>query len=224
MEGRKEPTARSMRFLRHFCLKKRMDKADPVPLSPPRLGGGLGWGSTFQEPTTTLRDRTLSQAPPRGLQATWKIYGAKQRFAKLRKLPPLRRGVASKKSVTAHLMRLFKHFRLKNRVNTAVLASILFLLPLSGRADTDADIEQLIQRVAVMKDARFIRNGSEYSAANAAEFMRKKWQAQCKDMQSVQEFIDTCVSKSSMSGKPYQIRQAGKTLPAAEVLSALAKQ
>ncbi len=121
-------------------------------------------------------------------------------------------------------MRLFKHFRLKNRINTAVLASVFFLLPLPGRADTDADIEQLIQRVAVMKDARFIRNGSEYSAANAAEFMRKKWQAQCKDMQSVQEFIDTCVSKSSMSGKPYQIRQAGKTLPAAEVLSALAKQ
>ncbi|MGL4576243.1 MAG: DUF5329 family protein [Burkholderiaceae bacterium] len=90
-------------------------------------------------------------------------------------------------------------------------------------ADT-AGINALIDRVQAAKDARFVRNGTEYSSAYAAYFLRRKWQAQCKDAQTVQAFIDACATKSSTTGQPYQIKIAGKTRPAAEVLRELAAQ
>ena len=67
-------------------------------------------------------------------------------------------------------------------------------------------IETLIMQVRALKDARFIRNGSSYSADNAATFLSRKWQANESNVKTARDFIDKVASFSGTSGKPYLIR------------------
>jgi hypothetical protein len=67
-------------------------------------------------------------------------------------------------------------------------------------------IETLINQVRELKDAQFLRNGSSYSAENAATFLRRKWQANDSKVKSARDFIDKVASFSGTSGKPYMIR------------------
>ena len=67
-------------------------------------------------------------------------------------------------------------------------------------------IETLIEQVRTLKDARFIRNGSSYSADNAATFLSRKWQANNSSVKSARDFIDKVASFSGTSGRPYLIR------------------
>ncbi|MFM2170875.1 MAG: hypothetical protein RI957_1104 [Verrucomicrobiota bacterium] len=73
----------------------------------------------------------------------------------------------------------------------------------------EAKIEALIEAVGSMNDASFIRNGSEYSAKNAAKFLRGKWDAQRKEVRNAKEFIEKVATQSSTTGKPYLIRTKG---------------
>jgi hypothetical protein len=120
-------------------------------------------------------------------------------------------------------MRFLSHFCSKKRMDIALCLFLLAAIP-HARADANADIQRLIDRVGTLKEAAFIRNGRDYSAAYAKEFLQRKWQAQCKSAASVQAFIDTCASTSSTSGKPYLIKQNGTARPASEVLRELAAQ
>jgi hypothetical protein len=67
-------------------------------------------------------------------------------------------------------------------------------------------IEILIQQVANLKDAKFVRNGSAYSADSAAYFLRRKWEANESEVKTARDFIDKVASFSGTSGKPYLIR------------------
>ncbi|WP_243384409.1 DUF5329 domain-containing protein [Geothrix alkalitolerans] len=67
-------------------------------------------------------------------------------------------------------------------------------------------IEALIQAVAALQGAVFIRNGSEHTPAQAAEHLRLKWRNAGKRVKTAPEFIQYCATGSSMSGKPYEIR------------------
>ena len=67
-------------------------------------------------------------------------------------------------------------------------------------------IEALIVKVEGMTEAVFIRNGRNYSAALAAEFLRRKWRTYESDIRSAMDFIEKVASFSSRSGKPYCIR------------------
>jgi hypothetical protein len=67
-------------------------------------------------------------------------------------------------------------------------------------------IETLINQVSSLKDARFIRNGSGYSAEKAATFLRRKWQANDSAVKTARDFIAKVASFSGTSGKPYVIR------------------
>jgi hypothetical protein len=120
-------------------------------------------------------------------------------------------------------MRLSKQNNLKKHINTA-LVPLLLAFSCKTFADPQQDIQHLIDRVGALKDATFIRNNSNYSAANAKAFLQRKWKAQCKDAASVQAFIQQCASASSTSGKPYLIKQGERTRPAADVLRELAAQ
>ena len=95
------------------------------------------------------------------------------------------------------------------------LFTVLLLLPLAtptlllAQALEPAEkqkIETLIKQVRALKDARFIRNGSSYSADNAATFLRRKWQANESNVKTARNFIDKVASFSGTSGKPYLIR------------------
>ncbi|HEY9239804.1 MAG TPA: DUF5329 domain-containing protein [Burkholderiaceae bacterium] len=80
-------------------------------------------------------------------------------------------------------------------------------------------IEKLIRFVEGQKDMKFIRNGKEYSCAEAGKFLRGKLDSMGKEVTTAREFIERIATKSSMSGKPYQVRFAdGRTIPASEFL------
>jgi len=80
-------------------------------------------------------------------------------------------------------------------------------------------IENLIRTVEGLKDAKFIRNGSEYDSSSAAKFLRRKWEANSKEIVTARDFIEKAASISSTSGKPYTIRlKDGKVVKCGDFL------
>lgn len=80
-------------------------------------------------------------------------------------------------------------------------------------------IEALIQAVAELPGAVFIRNGTEHLPREAADHLRLKWKNAGGRVKTAPDFIRLCASGSSMSGKPYQIRlQDGRTVAARDWL------
>lgn len=69
-----------------------------------------------------------------------------------------------------------------------------------------AKIEALIAHLEALKDATFVRNGSDANAVTAAKFLRGKWQANDKDIKTAADFIAKAGSVSTTTGKPYLIR------------------
>jgi Family of unknown function (DUF5329) len=86
-------------------------------------------------------------------------------------------------------------------------SSGLSLVQAQTLPDTEKQkIEALIKQVANLKDAKFVRNGSTYSADSAAVFLRRKWEANASEVKTARDFIDKVASFSGTSGKPYLIR------------------
>ena len=114
-------------------------------------------------------------------------------------------------------------------VRAVTLLGILPLLPDCALAEAPPaekqKIEALIAGVEGLKEATFIRNGSEYSSANAAKFLRGKWSYHTDEIHTSEEFIAKAATVSGTSGKPYLIRfKDGKTVPCGDYLrSALHK-
>ena len=67
-------------------------------------------------------------------------------------------------------------------------------------------IERLIERVARLDGAVFIRNGETHDAAAAAEHMHRKWEWKDDEIQTARDFIDKAASRSSLTGSPYRVR------------------
>lgn len=83
-----------------------------------------------------------------------------------------------------------------------------------------ARIDRLIQFVESRKDVKFIRNGAVYSSADAAKFLRGKFDKMGEHVNTAVEFIDQIAAKSSTSGQVYLIRFSdGHTEPSAKFLS-----
>jgi hypothetical protein len=86
-------------------------------------------------------------------------------------------------------------------------------------------IEALIKHVEGLKDAKFVRNDTEYDARTAAKFLRGKWRASEAEIKTAQDFIDKAASVSSTSGKPYLIRfKDGKEIKSGDYLRAELKK
>ena len=80
-------------------------------------------------------------------------------------------------------------------------------------------IEYLINEVATLHDAHFIRNGTEYDSAKAADHLRLKRRNAGSRVKTADEFIKYCATESSQSGEKYRIRFAsGQTVEAAAFL------
>jgi hypothetical protein len=79
-------------------------------------------------------------------------------------------------------------------------------------------IVYLTQRVAEA-DVVFIRNSKEYTPAEAAKHMTRKYEHFKEKIQSPEDFIRLTATKSVVSGKPYLVRMKdGRTIPCAEWL------
>jgi hypothetical protein len=99
-----------------------------------------------------------------------------------------------------------------------LIVPLLILLALCGAAAGARDdaeqrkIDYLISSLEHLSGATFVRNGSEHPAKEAVGHLRKKLKYAGDHVQSAQDFIVLCASKSSISGKPYLIRFTdGKT-------------
>lgn len=99
---------------------------------------------------------------------------------------------------------------------------VVLFVPSLGYAEGQSEkakIEALISHVENLKDAKFIRNGKEYEAKDAAKFLRGKWNAKEKEIQTADDFISKVATLSSTTGKPYVIRFSdGKEVKCAEYL------
>ena len=84
----------------------------------------------------------------------------------------------------------------------------------------EARVKTLIAQVATREGAVFIRNGREYSAADAAEFLRRKCGGRLDAYADAEHLVQACAARSSTSGEIYRIRLGGaaKARPSAEVL------
>ena len=87
-------------------------------------------------------------------------------------------------------------------VTIAVWTSVAFGVssPVEARK-----IEQLIAAVERLGNAKFIRNGASYDAAKAVDHLRLKLREAGDRVASAEDFIVLCGSRSSVSGKPYEI-------------------
>lgn len=86
-----------------------------------------------------------------------------------------------------------------------LLAFTTFLVPRLHADDGDRPrIERLLKAVESSQTI-FVRNGTEYTAVDAAKHLRYKWGKAGKQIRSAEEFVDILGSRSSASGKPYQV-------------------
>ena len=86
-----------------------------------------------------------------------------------------------------------------------LIASFALASPVKSAESLDETISYLIDCVANSK-ATFIRNGSSYTPAEAAEHIKAKYAHFKKDIRTPEDFIRLSASKSLLSGKPYLVR------------------
>lgn len=102
---------------------------------------------------------------------------------------------------------------------TFFLAIALDRVPGQEKLTEKQKIEALIKHVEQIKDAKFVRNDTEYDAKTAATFLRRKWEANERDVKTAKDFIEKVASVSSTTGKPYMIRlKDGKEMKSGEYL------
>lgn len=83
-----------------------------------------------------------------------------------------------------------------------------------------ARINRLIDAVAQRGDLKFIRNGKEYTAAQAGDFLRGKLKWRIEKVSTIQDFIVEVGTRSTTSGETYLVRlDDGRTLPSAQFLT-----
>ena len=100
-----------------------------------------------------------------------------------------------------------KTFNLRKIARTIVVLLVgLLPLPLAaGHEQLQAEIDHLIQTIQNSHCA-FIRNGETHSSAEAIEHILKKYEHFKDRIQTTEEFIEYCASKSLLSKQPYQIK------------------
>lgn len=96
-----------------------------------------------------------------------------------------------------------------NATRRACCLSLLALCASAGAAPSEAEqarIDRLIEAVGQNRQARFIRNGTEYEAADAAAFLHRKLDAFGSRVKTVHDFIEQIASKSTTTGEIYKVR------------------
>jgi hypothetical protein len=107
--------------------------------------------------------------------------------------------------------------------NISIMACvILALFSVAVRAQDTIEIKKiefLLSSLENIHGAKFIRNGTEYDGKQAVEHMRMKLKQAGGKVQTADDFIRLCASKSFITGKPYMIRFFdGKTIKSEDFL------
>jgi hypothetical protein len=94
-----------------------------------------------------------------------------------------------------------------HRMIAITMLFALLALPAFAQQDVEQQkIAYLIDSVATLQGATFIRNGSEYDAKRAADHMRLKLRFAGSRVKTAEDFITYCGTGSSISGIRYTIR------------------
>ena len=100
------------------------------------------------------------------------------------------------------------------------ITALTLLLLLAGStvaqtpsAETTQEVGQLFAALK-QSNCEFSRNGSWHNAQKASEHLQRKYDYLLKKrlVTTTESFIELAATRSSMSGKPYQVR-CGKTAP-----------
>jgi hypothetical protein len=92
-------------------------------------------------------------------------------------------------------------------LRTAFIAMLIVLqLICPARADAKADEIAYLLKYIRESPCTFIRNGSEYDGAAAADHVAAKYEHFKDEIKSAEDFIDRAATKSLLSGAPYQVR------------------
>jgi hypothetical protein len=90
-------------------------------------------------------------------------------------------------------------------LQTALPLLAILCMPMAVADAIDDEVQGLIESVR-SSGCVFIRNGGEYSAAEAAAHLQTKYRRGKKHAQTAESFIERLASHSSLSGKPYMLR------------------
>ena len=99
--------------------------------------------------------------------------------------------------------------------------------PLSAAPSPDEalKIESLLLLLSEQTGVQFYREGSHFTAVQAAHFLRKKLQSRAESISSLNDFIHLIATQSSTTGRPYHVRfDTGESLPSAVYLRRLIQQ
>ena len=106
-----------------------------------------------------------------------------------------------------------------HRTLSALLFCLLAGLAQARPAIEDQKIQFLLDSIANLHGATFIRNGGEYDASKAIDHMQTKLRFAGTRVTTAEDFILLCATGSSMSGQPYKIRFAdGREVESAQFL------
>lgn len=101
---------------------------------------------------------------------------------------------------------------------TAISLALLFLTAhwsYARDAGEEDKIQYLIKSIQELQGVKFIRNGIEYDAVQAAGHLRLKLKNAGSRVKTAEDFIRLCGSISSTSGRAYMLRfPDGKTVTA----------
>ena len=88
---------------------------------------------------------------------------------------------------------------------TSLLLPILWLPFVQAFTTSEKEIQHLLEFIN-QSDCVFIRNNNEYPAKKAREHLESKYDYAKRWVDSTEQFIERIASKSSISGKRYQVR------------------
>jgi hypothetical protein len=99
---------------------------------------------------------------------------------------------------------------------TGVALAALLLVSIPARSEPSRQVEQSIQHLIAYvsgSDLQFVRNATAYTPLEAATHMEKKYRHFHDDIETADDFIELCATKSLLSGKPYLVldRQGNET-------------
>jgi len=100
--------------------------------------------------------------------------------------------------------------RNRHTATAAGFVLAIFMLLAAGPASSqpsyqiDQTIRHLIAYVSG-SDLRFVRNATVYTQSEAAAHMEKKYRHFLDDIETAEDFIELCATKSLLSGKPYLV-------------------
>jgi hypothetical protein len=91
------------------------------------------------------------------------------------------------------------------------LSAFLLLASGAGRGQPTTTVDKTIQHLMAHvagSGLTFIRNAERYTSVDAAEHMNKKYQHFKDEIETPEDFIELCATKSLLSGAPYLVIDA----------------